>query len=111
MIYTIWVTWTVNIVYCLLLMLNFLITVFGETHERVLATAINYTYLTRATMNVECLAMLKSLRVIQDFDYILICSPVDDEIEDDEESLGVINCLTSKIKENSIKLGAKINQT
>ena len=89
-------------------MLNFLITVFSETHEKILANAINYTYLTRAQLNVECLAMLKTFGVIQDFDYIVICSPVDDEFEDDEEILGVITCLTSVIQEYSIKLGKQV---
>jgi hypothetical protein len=91
-------------------MLNFLITVFSETHERVLANKINYTYLTRATLNVECLGMLKTLGFIQDFDYFVICSPVDDELEDEVDTLGVVTCLTSVIKEYSIKIGAKINQ-
>jgi hypothetical protein len=91
-------------------MLNFLITVFSETHENVLANKINYIYLTRATLNVECLAMLKTFGIIQDFDYFVICSPVDDKIEGEVDTLGVITCLTSVIKENSIKIGTKINQ-
>ena len=35
-IYLIWITWIANFVFSSLLMLNFLITVFSETHERVL---------------------------------------------------------------------------
>jgi hypothetical protein len=110
MIYLIWLTWVVMILVSSLLMLNFLITVFSETHERVLANSINYTYLTRASLNVECLAILKTFGFITDFDYIVICSPVDDEAEDDGEILGVITCLTTVIKEYSIKIGAMINQ-
>jgi hypothetical protein len=94
MIYIIWLTWIMNILVCSLLMLNFLITVFSETHERVLANAINYTYLTRAQLNVECMAMLKTFKFITDFDYMVICSPVNDEFEDDVEIMGVITCLT-----------------
>jgi hypothetical protein len=93
MIFIIWLTWAVNIIFCSLLMLNFLITVFSETHERVLTNAINYSYLTRAQMNVECLGMLKTIKCLTDFDYIVICSP-DDETEDGVESLGVITCIT-----------------
>ena len=33
----IWATWIANIVFCSILMLNFLISVFSETHERILA--------------------------------------------------------------------------
>ena len=35
-IYLIWITWIANFVFTSLLMLNFLITIFSETHERVL---------------------------------------------------------------------------
>jgi hypothetical protein len=43
-ILSIWGTWIVGILFLSLLMLNFLITVFSETHERVLANAIIYQY-------------------------------------------------------------------
>jgi Trk-type K+ transport system membrane component len=43
-VYLIWFTWVGCIVFASLLMLNFLITVFSETHEKVLANAIDYHY-------------------------------------------------------------------
>ena len=50
-------------------MLNFLITVFSETHERVLANSIDYAYKTRADLNIECIAILKSLGMMGDVDH------------------------------------------
>jgi hypothetical protein len=54
----------VNILFSSLLMLNFLITVFSETHERVLANSIDYAYKTRAELNVECIAILKTFNFL-----------------------------------------------
>jgi hypothetical protein len=59
----------VNILFSSLLMLNFLITVFSETHERVLANSIDYAYKTRADLNIECIAILKSLGMMGDVDH------------------------------------------
>jgi hypothetical protein len=52
--------------------------------------------------------MLKTFGVIQDLDFIVICSPAEDEFEDDEENLGVITSLTSVVKEYSLKLGKQV---
>ena len=59
---------------------------------------------------MECLATLKTLKFIAEFDYIVICSPQDDENEDDEEVLGVITCLTSVIQKYSMKLGKQFKE-
>jgi len=75
-------------------MLNFLITVFSETHERVLANSINYKYLTRAKLNVENLAFLKTIGVVRDIDYIVICSQMNEDVDSDVEVLGIITSLT-----------------
>ena len=72
-IYLIWVIWILMILFTSVLMLNFLITVFSETHERVLANSVNYTYLTRASLNMECMAMLKTFGMVQDIDHVVLC--------------------------------------
>jgi hypothetical protein len=73
-IYLIWITWIVNILFSSLLMLNFLITVFSETHERVLTNSIDYAYKTRAELNVECIAILKSFKLLGNLDHQVITS-------------------------------------
>ena len=96
-IYVIWATWIANILYTSILMLNFLITVFSETHERVLSNSIIYKFDTRLSLNLECMALLKTLGVIGDIDYIVLCSPVDEDVETEVEILGVITSLTSVV--------------
>ena len=78
-------------------MLNFLITVFSETHERVLSNSIQFKYFTRLELNLEAVALLKTLGVIGDIDYIVLCSPVNEEEETEDDNLGVIVSLTSVI--------------
>ena len=96
-IYAIWTTWFANIMFTSILMLNFLITVFSETHERVLSNSIIFKYSTRLGLNLEAMAFMKALGLIGDIDYIVLCSPVIQDEEADNETLGVINSLTSVI--------------
>ena len=100
----IWITWMTNILFSSLLMLNFLITVFSETHERVLASSIDYAYKTRADLNIECIAILKSLGMMGDVDHQIITAVKNEEIEDEVEALGIITNLTEVIKEYSAKV-------
>ena len=46
---------------------------------------------------MEAMAVLKTLGVIGDIDYIVLCSPVNEEEETEDENLGVIVSLTSVI--------------
>ena len=102
-IYLIWGTWIANFMFTSILMLNFLITVFSETHERVLANSINYTYLTRAKLNVECLAILKTFNIIQDIEYFVICSKMNEDVDEEVEIMGVITSLTAVMNKLSLR--------
>ena len=97
-----------NFLFLSILMLNFLITVFSETHERVLANSINFTYETRAKLNVEVLAMLKTFNLITDIDYMVVCSKMNEDVDDEVEILGVITSLTTVIQEYSMKIGKQM---
>jgi hypothetical protein len=80
-----------------LLMLNFLITVFSETHERVLTNSIIFKFSTYLDLSLEAMAVLKTLGVIGDIDYIVLCSSVNEDDETEDENLGIITSLTSVI--------------
>ena len=80
-----------------ILMLNFLITVFSETHERVLSNSINFKYTTRLELNLESMALMKTLGAIGDIDYIVLCSPVNENEGTEDENHGIIVSLTSVV--------------
>ena len=69
-----------------LLMLNFLITVFSETHERVLANSVNFEYLTKSEFNVECLAFLKTFGLLKELDHQLVTLKANDGIDSEVEA-------------------------
>jgi hypothetical protein len=53
--------------------------------------------MTRLEFNIEFMALLKTIGIIRDIEYIVICSPVNEDIEKEVEILGVITSLTSVI--------------
>ena len=61
--------------------------------------------MTRLEFNIECMALLKTIGIIRDIEYIVICSPVNEDIEKEIEILGVITSLTSVIHDYSLKAG------
>ena len=96
-IYIIWFTWIANFVFSSLLMLNFLITIFSETHERVLVNQLEYTYLTRAKLNKQSFALLKSFGLLDEVVFQVLTIPCHENIDDDDQMKGVITSLTSVI--------------
>ena len=103
-IYIIWFTWMANFVFSSLLMLNFLITVFSETHERVLTNQLKYTYMTRAKLNKQSFALLKSFSLLDEVVFSVLTIPSRENIDEDDDANGIIQSLTSIIQEYSTKV-------
>lgn len=73
-------------------MLNFLITVFSETYERILENSTQYNYIKRASFNVECLGMLNSFGVLSQIIFAVLTFRADEEEEEN-----IVQTITQEI--------------
>jgi hypothetical protein len=106
----IWATWIANFVFSSLLMLNFLITIFSETHERVLTNQLEYTYYTRAVLNKQAFALLKSFHLLDETVYSVLTQAKSDSISGNEDEMkGIIQNLTKVVQQYSMKVSHNTN--
>ena len=108
-IYIIWATWIANFIFSSLLMLNFLITVFSETHERVLTNQLEYTYKKRAELNVECMSLMTLLHLFDDIVFSVITLSSEEDEQEEDAVKGVIANLTGVIQEHTQKVSKDSN--
>ena len=103
-IYIIWGTWVANFIFTSLLMLNYLITVFGETHETILNTKNEITYKSRAKANVEVISIMKVFHTLEDIVFSVVTMTADKADEEEDEIKGVIANLTNVVNDSVKKI-------
>lgn len=79
MIYLIYFTWWINQILIQIILLNFLISVIGNSYQRVIDTEIEITYTSKAGLNREFLIIQKALGKDEKIMTLILSANTEDE--------------------------------
>jgi len=91
---TIWTFWFLNQIINLIILLNFLISLIGESYGKIMSEKIIHNYNHRAELNQECRLIMQALGFLKPMDFLI----VQHDIEETHEEESAWNHLAKNIK-------------
>ena len=108
MISVVWFAWLINQFIMLITLLNFLITIMGQTYDQVMEQSIIRKYADRASLNRECRLIYKFLGMLPDIDTNFICSVDNSEdIAGGDSHMGFVKSIKDFVTTENAKVLAK----
>ena len=76
-IYTIWILWFLNLLFNMIILLNFLIAIISQVYDKIISSSLVYEYQHKTEMNMEIQRFLHQCRRLEPFDVMSIVSRQD----------------------------------
>lgn len=76
-IYTIWILWFLNLLFNMIILLNFLIAIISQVYDKIISSSLVYEYEHKSEMNMEIQRFLHQCRLLKPFDVMSIVSRQD----------------------------------
>ena len=102
----IWAIWLANIFFCLIILLNFLIAIIGQSYEQVMERKNQFKYQHRSELNRECFLFLRTFTSLSklfredggSFNVVYIWSAIAGADDESEDWFGMLSSVKGHIK-------------
>jgi hypothetical protein len=108
MIGMVWFAWLANQFIMLITLLNFLITIMGQTYDQVMEQSIIRKYADRADLNRECRLVYRYFGMLKDIDSSFICSKdLSEDLGGGDSHMGFVKSIKDFVTIENAKVQAK----